>query len=292
MIRPLANAPVPVAGPNVGPRKEQSTPFHDWLASQEPVPASAPASAVASPAAVIRAPGVDVVVPPAAQALTGTTRDALAESLHAPATKTPVPVLPDLMQAPTTRSAASAPFAIQLRTHSGSVELIALPWRLVATGGLAHLFASRDAAMLHHASDPRPAGATTGARACATPLPVEDGGDVCMADDDRNAASASAVVATHDAMDSADDERVAQASAQRHAALPWTARLLRWIEANGGAATLWFRDYRLEERGIPHLVATLRAAASDAGLRLDRIVINGRTHWHLHRPNRETTHAG
>lgn len=111
-------------------------------------------------------------------------------------------------------------------------------------------------------------------------------------DDDKDPLPASAVVAAHGAIDSAEDDRAVQLSAHDHAALPWTARLLRWIEANGGAAVVWFRDFRLEERDVPHVVATLRAAAGEAGLRLHRIVINGRTHWHLHRPSRETEHAG
>jgi hypothetical protein len=195
------------------------------------------------------------------------------------------------------RLPASVSFVVQLHHRSGSVELIALPWRLVATGQLAHLFASHGSAGTAataqvHAAGARPAIPGMAASAFATRSSIEAIDDARVAGDANSRLPASAALAAPDSVQSGPEDGAEHASVHGHAALPWTARLMRWVESNGGAATIWLRDYHLDENGLPHLVASLRAAAGDAGLRLDRIVINGKTQWHLHRSSRETTHAG
>jgi hypothetical protein len=192
------------------------------------------------------------------------------------------------------RLSADASFVVRLQHHSGSVELIALPWRLVATGRLAHFVASQGSAGPRepHAAGARSCNAGVAARPSATLPSIEAVGEALVAEEGEGKPAVSAALAICDAVESGSDDNAVPASTQSNAALPWTARLMRWIEANDGAATLWLRDYRLEENGIPHLVATLRTAAGEAGMRLDRVVINGRTHWLVHRPSRETVHAG
>jgi hypothetical protein len=289
MIRPLANAPTPSAGPGGGIRKETPKPFRDWIATQ--APASPPTMTTTTAGLHAPATGVVVstVVPPAGpmgQEGAAATFDASAvtASMRAPWASG---VLGD-------RLPASATFVVHLQDRAGSVELVALPWRLVATGWLAYLLAAHGSASTPEipAIDASPA-VSEAMESHSIMLPPIVGNDgACVADNATHAMPGTAILAASDALDAAGDADATPESTLGHAALPWTARLMRWVEANDGAATLWLRDYRLEESGIRRLVATLRAAAGEAGMRLDRVVINGKTLWHVHRHSRETAHAG
>jgi len=290
MIRPLASTPAPSAGPGGGIRKEAPKPFHDWITT----PAPATTSATTTTKAESHAPPVGTVVSTVVQPAAPTGRDRIAATFDASAMTGTVPV-PRTAGAPADRLPAGATFVVHLQDRAGSVELIALPWRLVATGRLAYFLASRGTAGTPETAAIGASPAVPEARENpGVTLPAvigNEGADV--AEDATNTLPATAILAASDAMDAGGDAGGASpASTRGHAALPWTARLMRWVEANDGAATLWLRDYRVDENGIARLVATLRAAASEAGLRLDRVVINGRTHWHLHRPSRGIIHAG
>lgn len=56
----------------------------------------------------------------------------------------------------------------------------------------------------------------------------------------------------------------------------WVKRMMR---LDGGAATLWIRDYRLDAVQRRALVEHLQRGARDAGMPLSRVVVNGKDIW-------------
>jgi hypothetical protein len=62
-------------------------------------------------------------------------------------------------------------------------------------------------------------------------------------------------------------------------AAPWLLRLFRWLEQKGHDPSVWLRDYRLDQADAHQLAEALRTHASEQGIRLERIVVNGRELW-------------
>lgn len=265
MIGPLVPMAVPPAQPNRTPAHDASMSFLDWvLGKGVPSPPAALAPQVVAGASV--QPG-GVTVPP---------------------------VPPDSAMLAATPAPEMSGLALHIEHRAGAVELIVLPWRLVATGSLAHVLGlqAQAGAGGSSATAELQASSVPPARSSMAMGPSQAGaGAGC--DSETGTTLAPLASGPFIAMERFDQAEYADvhARADAPAALPWVARLLRWLDGHG-EATLWVRDFRLDEGDKRALVATLRATAAQSGFRLDRIVINGRAHWHLHRPTRGTSHAG
>ncbi|WP_046655880.1 hypothetical protein [Lysobacter capsici] len=173
--------------------------------------------------------------------------------------------------------------------RGGDQELLALPWRLSANGRLSQLLSAT----------PRPDGqglASSPARDAATRANASLA-DAWVEYSIRHLAQADAASPQVLPMPNLADplqssaassgESTASASAPRNAsdgaAAPWAARLLRWIESEGGDATLWIRDYRLDPDAAQRLSRLMHTLAEEHGTQLQRIVVNGREHWRADR---------
>lgn len=283
MIRPLAAMPAPPAKPNGKPTHDASASFLDWVLVQG---GSAPAQpgAMPQPAASSGASALSVVAAPTPHGLSTDLFGAHERTDALAALATPT-FAPDM-------ASVSASLALRIEHRAGPVEIIALPWRLMATGGLAHVFGVRLAsdAIAGNGMHAQRAGGGIATSAALVPgqIPDEPTGQAGPGVTTSVSFAAGAAM-TAERFEGVEFDANVRADAQ--AALPWVARLLRWLDDHG-EATLWVRDFRLGESDKRALVATLRTAAAQAGFRLDRIVINGRAHWHVHRPTRETSHAG
>lgn len=59
----------------------------------------------------------------------------------------------------------------------------------------------------------------------------------------------------------------------------WPESSLRLTRQRDGSAVIWLRDYRMPEEGASHVVDVLVKGAETAGIRLGRIILNGREVW-------------
>jgi hypothetical protein len=72
---------------------------------------------------------------------------------------------------------------------------------------------------------------------------------------------------------------VSEVSATSGSTAYWAERSLRFTQQPGGGKVAWLRDYRMSDREAVHLVDTLRSEASERGVALQRIMLNGREVW-------------
>ena len=70
-----------------------------------------------------------------------------------------------------------------------------------------------------------------------------------------------------------------QVSTTLGSAAYWAERSLRFTHQPGGGKVAWLRDYRMSDREAAQLVDTLRSEASERGVALNRIMLNGREVW-------------
>ena len=59
----------------------------------------------------------------------------------------------------------------------------------------------------------------------------------------------------------------------------WPESSLRLTRQRDGSATIWLRDYRMPNEGVSQMIDVLVKGAEAAGIRLGRIVLNGREVW-------------
>lgn len=178
---------------------------------------------------------------------------------------------------------ANAMLELHMCNLQGEREVVALPWRLMATGRLAQ---SIDG----HAGAGAPRGAlssTSIASAAATialsAQPATGGLGVAgtLADTSSTRValpSSTSMIAAHAAGD-VEATATATSAPASSAAVEWLARWIRWIERDGHDPAVWLRDYRIDDDEARRVVDDLRALAREHGISLERIVVNGREHW-------------
>ncbi len=66
---------------------------------------------------------------------------------------------------------------------------------------------------------------------------------------------------------------------QSGAFVAWPLRLLRWLADGNQDITAWLRDYNLSDSSADAVVRQLRTLSEGQGVRLSRIVLNGRELW-------------
>ena len=170
-------------------------------------------------------------------------------------------------------------FGFRVRAGDGAQELIAVPWGLAASGRLSLLLQRAQAWSAASAQAPFAAGgAAAGEGAFVTPPPMPmlarypSSSDTAMPLPPMPSTSAPIAGA-------ADAAGETGADAPRAYAAPWLSRLVRWIERDAAPASVWIRDYALDEDGARRLAGLVRELAQEHGVRLDRIVVNAREIW-------------
>lgn len=182
------------------------------------------------------------------------------------------------------------PLQLRLTSAGGEVELIDMPWTLMATGRLAHRTAGSSGLPADTGTGRRQVVAGGGSGGLPLSAFVVAAGEAAPRSLSRMQAMPGATAYSAASEDGANG---AEEVAARTAApvFEWTERLMRWIERNGRATAL-IRDYRLDDPAAEALAERLQAFADADGLPLERIVINGRAYPGARRPHEESAHAG
>ncbi|MDQ3286716.1 MAG: hypothetical protein M3Q42_00395 [Pseudomonadota bacterium] len=181
----------------------------------------------------------------------------------------PVAGIPDALE---------AVFGFHVRADTGVVQIFSVPWRLAANSALSH--------RTHGAYDAIAAMARPAAGSAAGNLEsvASAAGFVPVAPlHGPSAARTSTVMPTASATSTravaGTDATQAGAASPASVAEPWLARLLRLLTQQGHDPVLWIRDFRLDDAASQSAVADVRALAEQQGLRLERIMVNGREMW-------------
>jgi hypothetical protein len=170
---------------------------------------------------------------------------------------------------------------MQLRGMEGDLETISLPWKLSANGSLSQWLLEHAGAGLDVGGgglDAVAGAANTARQASAS------GSSAWSAQPEQNWRQANApggfvpqhVLAAAD-IDSVDAS--SPTTTRTQTAMPWLLRLFRWLEQKGHDPAIWLRDYRLDRADAHQLAEALRTHASEQGIRLERIVVNGHELW-------------
>lgn len=178
------------------------------------------------------------------------------------------------------RDFVSAMLELHVRNPQGEREVVAMPWRLMASGHLAH--ANAMSGMPGMAVEPGGAHPVADAQAAATAaapaslsmssgswLPIFDGKGIPVA-----AMSSQSPTRSRD-----DVAALKTMSSHAPAAAEWLARWMKWIEREGHDAVVWLRDFSIDEDQAARVVEGLRSFAQAQGVGLERIVFNGRELW-------------
>ncbi len=277
MIDPLLNIAVPL--PGASPASQEAAPgtpsFLPWMqpgqggdaGSNAGTPTALPGPMAANPLAVHGAG-----LPPGE--IPG----------HGPDAVVPSGLLSDstslVLDATRWRDFVAAMLELHVRNPQGEREVVAMPWRLMASGHLAH--ANAISGMPGQASAVGGAHPGTGMQAAtagaspglsfmspASSSPVFEGQGVPVA-----ALHSQASSRTRD-----DVAALKTMSSHAPAAAEWLARWMKWIERDGRDAVVWLRDFSIDEDQAARVVEGLRSFAQAQGVGLERIVMNGRELW-------------
>lgn len=185
--------------------------------------------------------------------------------------------------------------ALHVEHGATTVEIVALPWRLAASGGLAYRSGLDASLVLEDAAVPAKSVAADAAW-MRDQASGDSGFSVApeiMASHGGTAGMYTPMPLTVDGIDSRGCAIGTSDPVATNAptAMPWVARFMRWMEDRDGETTLWIRDFRLDEAGKREVIAQMEAALREAGCRIDRVVINGRMHWKASRFQQEKPHA-
>lgn len=168
---------------------------------------------------------------------------------------------------------------LHVRGAHGQAEIICSPWRLVPGGYLAQ---SLD---LGQSLEPFPPEGTGVAESSSAITDGVDGGVPALAARGMWEASRAAAPAgvAHVPSKATEPGSRTEASTKSHAAVwsmaPWAERLIRWLEQQGHAPTVWIRDYRLDDSASARLAEALREHARGDGIEIERIIVNAREIW-------------
>lgn len=221
-------------------------------------------------------------------------RGNFADWLEAPAQEAPegTPATPDSAISVETGAvpwAGEAVVQFHFRQGPGGLEVVSVPWRLAAQGSLSQRGANAPAAWpvatMAPASERLPGSLRSspdhGIPGVPDPARLPGGFD---------ALPAMPMPPRHDAAGSAGKDAGPPSlagSAPAAGAMPWLARMVRWLEQKGHDPAVWVRDYRLEPAEADELAAALRTHAREHGITLERIVVNGRELWNARATNQQ-----
>lgn len=168
---------------------------------------------------------------------------------------------------------------LQVRDVHGTVELVALPWRLSASGQLGQLAGKVEGPIAATVIPPGTLGALSADRSAGHA--ASGAAPAVYSVLPNGSVDGMAIALSMRPLDAtSSDPRVrTSAAATNVAAAPLAARFMRWIEQHEHLSSVWVRDYRLDEAGVQTLIQAVRHLAAENGLQLERIVINARQVW-------------
>lgn len=179
------------------------------------------------------------------------------------------------------RERVSSVVEFHVRNPQGERELVAMPWRLMASGALAQSMDGQgpvDPAVAMVAS----MHAAGGFAHAAAARSVAATGHADAAGPRSEAAGSNATVqlpAMVRAAGTDDPMQLRPLPMSSPAAAEWLARWMKWIERDGRDPIVLLRDFRIDDDEARRVVDGLRAFAQEHGVGLDRIVVNGREFW-------------
>lgn len=179
------------------------------------------------------------------------------------------------------RERVSTVVEFHLRNPQGERELVAMPWRLVASGRLAQSLGARGFI------DPAAAirNAYAGNAVASTPVAsVQSAAGIRHAmaaglPGDALEGAPMPLAAAPRAIGVEDRATLPSLSSPSPVAAEWLARWMKWIERDGHDPIVLLRDFRIDDDEARRLVDGLRAFAQEHGVALDRVVVNGREFW-------------
>jgi hypothetical protein len=170
---------------------------------------------------------------------------------------------------------------LHLRNPQGEREVVATPWRLMASGRLAQSLGAGGsvdpaAAMpILSASQALASAPVTSAQ----PVPANRHAVAAGLPGDALEAAFMSQPAVIRALGADDRAPLSSLPSPSPAAAEWLARWMKWIERDGRDPIVLLRDFRIDDDEARRLVDGLRAFAHAHGVELDRVVVNGREFW-------------
>jgi hypothetical protein len=213
--------------------------------------------------------------------------------LQSPATQAASPTLPAagqpellsdstrlILDATRWRDFVSAMLELHVRNPQGEREVVAMPWRLMASGHLAHVNAMSgmpgQAAVLGGA---HPVAGAQAAATAAAPASISMSSGSSLPIFDGRGIPVEAMLSQSATRSRDDVATLKTMSSHAPAAAEWLARWMKWIEREGHDAVVWLRDFSIDEDQAARVVEGLRGFALAQGVGLERIVVNGRELW-------------
>jgi hypothetical protein len=175
----------------------------------------------------------------------------------------------------------SARLELHVCNAHGEREVIAMPWRLMASGHLAQSAAAVQGGVADATSADTVSGAMKGHVPASTQLVASGASTSHPAHGDAGRHMVPfASVSTVESARTRDKTIFAQSHAPHApAAIEWVARWMKWIERDGRDAVVWLRDFRVDDEQAARMADGLRRFAEEQGVSLERIVVNGRERW-------------
>lgn len=172
---------------------------------------------------------------------------------------------------------------LDVRNPQGERELVAMPWRLMASGRLAQSLGAggyAGSATLLPVAYPASAIAPAQMAGAQSVAAIRHAVGADLSGDPLETASMSPTAVAR-AIAADDDAPLPSLplSSPSPAAAEWLARWIKWIERDGRDPVVLLRDFRIDDDEAGRLVDGLRAFAQEHGIELDRIVVNGREFW-------------
>ncbi len=277
-------APPPAA---VAKTSDESA-FADWLVRKTSLPSTPEGSArhreghgndghasvLGSP---VQAPGL-VQANRTLQRGLSTYAEQLQSGAHSTRNTVPVPAPQDAGAPP--HPMRSEVLEFHFSSARGTVEILSVPWHLISTGLLSQIDVAA-VALRQGASEstaPSRLGPANDAEADKLVFALSRGSS------HQAPASVTATSPGRFELTSSDDfEETLPSSAALSEQLPevgtWLQRMIRWTELQGHPATVWIRDYSLDENKTRQVENAIHAFAKEHAAHLERIVINAHEVW-------------
>jgi hypothetical protein len=171
-------------------------------------------------------------------------------------------------------------FEFHIQHASGDIEVFALPWTLSATAGLAqsiamgHLGSLESSVMTSSFECSGTSGSSTNANELDAQLIVSNP----SAAEPNTTAGISSLLASEPVELRAGKLDAATATSPA-TIMPWAERLIRWVQQQGSGASVWVRDYRLDDEAARQLGEAMKSVAREHGIAIQKIVVNAREIW-------------
>lgn len=177
-------------------------------------------------------------------------------------------------------SAVSALVEFHVLNPQGEREVVATPWRLMASGRLAQSLDGRGIVGPATAVSATVSGVVEATPVAASSSARLEGYAAAAVGDATSSPGAHLLMLSSLRPPAGDDlAPLSSLPSASPAAAEWLARSMKWIERDGRDPLVLLRDFRIDDTEAQRVVDGLRAFAQEQGVALDRIVVNGREFW-------------